>query len=64
MDISGDGSWEQVRAGISEAETVAKLGGRDVFMHGVEQVNTGALGGGEGEGSELRQIEEVGAKWG
>ena len=54
MDVGGDCGEEKAGAGIAGSESSAKVGGGDVFVDGGEEVDSVALGWGEGERGELR----------
>ncbi len=54
LDVVGDRGREEAGAGIADAEASAKVGGGDVFVDGGEEVDSVALGWGEGERGELR----------
>jgi hypothetical protein len=56
-DVGGDGGREQAWAGVSGLETAAKAGGGDLFVEGGEEVDTGALCGGEVERRDLGLAE-------
>ena len=56
-DVGGDGEWEQVGAGVAGGETLAEVGGGDVHLDGVEDVDAGALGGSESEARRIFQGE-------
>ena len=49
LDVAGNLWGEQVGAGIAEAETLAQVGGGDVFVDILKDVDAGSLGWGEGQ---------------
>ena len=51
-DVADDGGAEQVGAGVALAEAFAQAGGGDIFGDAGEDVDAGALGGGEVERGE------------
>ena len=59
LDVVHHFTRQKVGAGVALAEAFAELGGRDVFGDAGEEVNAGALGGGEVEGGEIGFSEGV-----
>jgi len=53
LDVLGDGGREQAGARVSGLETAPEFGGGDVLVDGAEDMDAGALGGGEGKRCEL-----------
>ena len=44
-DVLGDGGGEEVRAGVAGFEALAEIGGGDVLVDGLEEVDAGPLDG-------------------
>jgi hypothetical protein len=52
-DVVGDGGGEEVGAGVASFETMAEIGGRDVVVDGLEEVDAGLLARSEVEAGEV-----------
>jgi hypothetical protein len=52
-DVVGDDGGEEVGTGVASFETLAEIGGRDVVVDGLEEVDAGLLVGGEVEAGEV-----------
>ena len=62
LDVGGDGGREQAGTRVAAVKAVAEVGGRDILVDRGEEMDAGALGGGERKGCELGFGErEVGA---
>ena len=57
VDVGEDFGQEEVGAGVSGLEALAEAGGGDVFVDGLEQVDSGSLVRGEMERGEIAQRE-------
>ena len=52
-DVVGDGRGEEIVTGVAGFEALAEIGGGDVFVDGLEEVDAGLLSWGEVEGGEV-----------
>jgi hypothetical protein len=56
-DVVGDGGGEEVGTGVAGFETLAEIGGSDVVVDGLEEVDAGLLVGVEVDGGEVVERE-------
>jgi hypothetical protein len=56
-DVVGDGGGEEIGTGVAGFETLAEIGGGDVLVDGLEEVDAGLLMGGEVEAGEVVEWE-------
>jgi hypothetical protein len=55
LDVVGDDGGKEIGAGVAGFEAVAKAGGGDVFVDGLEEVDAGLLEGRQAHGVEIAE---------